>query len=118
MERAIPILPMDDPEQAKRFYVDSLGFRILFEVPYEHGKGTILCVERGGLRLHLDSPMPGHGRKACAYLDVEDADALYEAWRAKVDIKDPPQTQSWGKRTFDITDPSGNTLFVVGPATA
>jgi uncharacterized glyoxalase superfamily protein PhnB len=115
MERAIPILPMDDPDSTRRFYVDGLGFHVVFEVPYANGKGVIMGVERGGLRIHLDSPMPGHGRNACVYLDVADADKLYEEWKGKVEIRKPPATQSWGVRTFDVTDPSGNTLFVVGP---
>ena len=66
-------------------------------------------------RLHLDSPMPDHGRDACVYLDVKDADALYEEWQSKVEIRKPPQNQPWVARTFDVIDPFGNSLFVVGP---
>jgi uncharacterized glyoxalase superfamily protein PhnB len=118
MERAIPILPFDDPETAKQFYVDGLGFHVVFEVhyPYEPTQGTILGVERGTIRLHLDSPMPGHGRDACAYLEVTDADSLYDEWRSKVQIQSPPESQPWGARTFTVIDPSGNALYVAGPA--
>lgn len=118
MEKAIPILPMDDPQVAKRFYVESLGFRLLFEVSYPHDPagGTIIGLERGNARLHLDAPMSGHGRDACVYLEVKDADALYQEWKSKVEIRTPPQNQAWGARTFDVIDPFSNTLFVVGPA--
>ncbi len=117
MERAIPILPVDDPQAARRFYTDGLGFRVLYEARYPHGpeQGTIIALERGTIRIHLDCPMPGHGRDACVYLEVEDADALYEEWRAEVAIHDPPQDQPWGGRTFSVMDPFGNALFVVGP---
>ena len=27
----------------------------------------------------------------------------------------PPKNEEWGARTFDLLDPSGNTLFVIGP---
>jgi hypothetical protein len=27
----------------------------------------------------------------------------------------PPKSEEWGARTFDLLDPSGNTLFVIGP---
>lgn len=117
MERAIPILPMDDPEEAKRFYVDALGFSLVFEAHYpeQSATGTIIGVERGTIRIHLDCPMSGHGREACVYLEVTDADVLYEEWRSKVTIRKPPMDQSWGARTFDVIDPFGNSLFVVGP---
>jgi uncharacterized glyoxalase superfamily protein PhnB len=117
MERAIPILPTDCVDTAMRFYVDALGFGVVFEAHYPHegGEGTIIGVERGAIRLHLDCPMPGHGREACAYLEVDDADALHEQWRAKTHIADPPENQPWGGRTFTVMDPSGNSLFVVGP---
>ena len=118
MERAIPILPIDDPERAKEFYVEGLGFQVLFEASYpaDPGAGSIIGLERGNARLHLDAPMPGHGRDACVYLDVKDADALYQEWQSKVEIRKPPVNQAWGARTFDVIDPFGNTLFVVGPA--
>jgi uncharacterized glyoxalase superfamily protein PhnB len=117
MERAIPILPMEDVEAAKTFYVNGLGFHVVFEAsyPYDRGDGTIIGLERGNARLHLDYPMPGHGRDACVYLDVNDADTLYQEWQSRVEIRRPPENQPWGSRTFDVIDPFGNTLFVVGP---
>jgi uncharacterized glyoxalase superfamily protein PhnB len=117
MERAIPILPIDDPDVAKRFYVDGLGFNVAFQASYPHssGEGCIIGLERGSLRIHLDSPMPGHGRDACVLLEVDDADARFEEWVSNVEIRRPPENQAWGARTFDVIDPFGNTLFVVGP---
>jgi uncharacterized glyoxalase superfamily protein PhnB len=116
MERAIPILPAEDVETAKTFYVYGLGFQVVFEISYplDRGNGTIIGLERGNARLHLDCPMPGHGRDACVYLEVNDADTLYQEWQSKVEIRKPPEDQPWGARTFDVIDPFGNTLFVVG----
>ena len=118
VKKAIPILPIDDPEAAKEFYVERLGFHVVFEVPatQDPAEGTIIGLEHGNARLHLDYPMAGHGRDACVYLDVDDADASYKEWHPKVEIRKPPEDQSWGARTFDVIDPFGNTLFVVGPA--
>jgi hypothetical protein len=28
-----------------------------------------------------------------------------------------PKNESWGARTFDVIDPFGNTIFVMGPPT-
>src|SRR4029450_13427400 len=117
MERAVPVLPADDLAVAKRFYVDGLGFRVTFEAS-DDGKAGLPGVERGGIRITLDSPMSGHGRDACVSLEVDSADAYYDEWRERVEVKRPPRNEFWGARTFDVIDPFGNTIFVMGPPTA
>ena len=114
MERAIPILPADDLRVAREYYVDRLGFGIRFEAT-EDGKEGLLVLERGGIWLTLDAPMSGHGREACVSLQVDDADAYFEAWKPHVEIRRPPTNEDWGARTFDLIDPFGNTIFVMGP---
>jgi hypothetical protein len=114
MERAVPILPADDLSVTRTFYVDGLGFRVTWEAT-EDGKSGLIGLERGGICLTIDAPMSGHGRDACVSLQVENADAYYEEWRRKVEIKQPPRNEYWGARTFGLSDPSGNTIFVIGP---
>lgn len=114
MEKAIPILPANDLRVAKEFYVDRLGFDVRFEAT-ENGRTGLLGVDRGTISLTLDSPMSGHGRDACVSLQVEDADAYYAEWRDRVEIRRPPMNEPWGARTFDVIDPFGNTIFVMGP---
>ena len=116
MERAIPILPADDLAAAKAFYVNGLGFRVTFEAS-EDGRTGLLGLERGTIALTIDSPMDGHGREACISLQVDDADAYYREWSAKVPVLRAPRNEDWGARTFDLLDPSGNTIFVMGPVT-
>jgi catechol 2,3-dioxygenase-like lactoylglutathione lyase family enzyme len=116
MERAVPILPADDLAAAKAFYIDKLGFRVTFEAS-EDGHVGLLGLERGAIQLTLDSPMDGHGRNACVSLQVDDADAYYREWSKRVTVLRAPKDEEWGARTFDLLDPSGNTLFVMGPVT-
>jgi uncharacterized glyoxalase superfamily protein PhnB len=116
MERATAVLPGDDLVAAKAFYVGGLGFSVTWEVT-EDGKNGLLGVARGGMAITIDVPMDGHGRNACVSLEVESADAYYEEWRQKVEIKRPPKNEEWGARTFSLTDPFGNTIFVIGPTT-
>ena len=116
MERAIPILPADDLRIAKEFYVERLGFSIRFEAS-EDGTSGLLGVDRGGISLTIDCPMSGHGRAACVSLEVDSADSYYNEWRQRVAIKRPPSNEPWGARTFSVTDPAGNTIFVMGPVT-
>ncbi len=114
MERAIPVLPADDLSVAKDFYTGKLGFEVAFEAS-EDGRTGLLGVRRGTIEITVDCPMPGHGREACVSLAVDDADAYYEEWRKHVEILRPPKNEEWGARTFDLLDPSGNTIFVMGP---
>jgi len=114
MERATPILPTEDLAAAKAFYVKKLGFRVAFEAS-EDGRSGLLGIERGTIQITLDCPMSGHGRNACVALHVDDADALHREWSARVDVLRAPKDEQWGARTFDLLDPSGNTLFVIGP---
>lgn len=113
MERAIPILPVDDLAAAKEFYVGRLGFDVRFEIT-EDGRRGLLGVERGGIVITLDCPMKGHGRDACVSLQVDSADAYYEEWKSRVAIRRAPKDEPWGARTFDVVDPFGNTIFVMG----
>jgi len=117
MERAIPILPAEDLAAAKAFYVNGLGFSVTFEASAD-GRSGLLGIQRGTIQMTLDSPMQGHGRNACVALQVDDADAYYREWSAKVHVLRAPKDEAWGARTFDLLDPSGNTIFVMGPVTA
>ncbi len=117
MELAIPILPVDDLDVAKDFYVNRLGFGVRFEWRASENEG-LLGVERGSIQITLDCPMTGHGRDACVSLQVDSADAYYDEWRERVEVKRPPRNEFWGARTFGVIDPFGNTIFVMGPPTA
>jgi uncharacterized glyoxalase superfamily protein PhnB len=114
MERAVPILPADDLAVAKDFYASTLGFQIVFEAS-DDGKTGLVGLARGTIQITLDSPMDGHGRNACVSLEVENADAYFEEWSKKVEVLRPPKNEPWGARTFDLLDPFGNTIFVMGP---
>ncbi len=113
-ERAVPILPGDDLTVAKDFYVNKLGFQVLFEAT-DDGTSGIMGLERGTIELTIDCPMSGHGRATCASLRVNSADAYYQEGQSKVAIRRPPMNEPWGGRTFGFTDPFGNTLFIIGP---
>ncbi len=112
--RAVPVLPVDDLTAARQFFVDGLGFEVSFETT-EDGKSGLLGVRRGTIAITLDSPMDGHRRDACVSLEVENADRYYEEWQKRVPVKRPPRNEEWGGRTFDVIDPFGNTILVVGP---
>ena len=90
MERAIPIIPVDDLRVARSFYVDRLGFSVGFQAS-EDGRTGLLGIERGDICVTLDCPMAGHGREACVSLEVESADAYYNEWFGRVEVLRPPK---------------------------
>jgi uncharacterized glyoxalase superfamily protein PhnB len=49
-------------------------------------------------------------------IEVDDADAYHREWSAKVNVLRAPRDEDWGARTFDLLDPFGNTIFVMGPS--
>ena len=114
MELAVPVLPIDDLAAARAFYVEGLGFDVEFEFQKDDRSGMI-GLRRGTMRITLDFPMHGHGRHACVSLHVDDADRYYEEWRTRLPVNGAPRDEEWGGRTFGLTDPSGNTIFVIGP---
>lgn len=112
----MPVIPADDLSDAKRFYVDRLGFELTFEDG--DGRHGIIGIKRGSMEIVIDAPLAGHGRQACVSLRVDDVDAYYDEWCEKVNITDPPRDEQWGARTFGFQDPSDNTIFVTGPRQA
>ena len=112
--RAVAILPGDSLAIARDFYVGALGFTVRFEAT-DDGINGLLGVERDGMELTIDCPMPGHGRHACVSLRVNNADAWYEEWKHVVAMGRPPIDEPWGGRTFGFQDPFGNSIFVIGP---
>ncbi|MGQ0814148.1 MAG: glyoxalase superfamily protein [Gemmatimonadota bacterium] len=116
MERAAPVIPGDDISATKEFYVDKLGFELAWANPNEdNDQDGMIGVRRGGMVITIDCPMSGHGRQACVALEVDAADAYYNEWKDKVEIKRPPMNEYWGARTFALHDPADNTIFVMGP---
>jgi catechol 2,3-dioxygenase-like lactoylglutathione lyase family enzyme len=115
VERAVPNFPGDDLRIMKEFYVDRLGFRVVWEDSSSDGATGIMGLERGTIELVIDCPMSGHGRNVCLSLRVHSADAYYREWNDRVEIPHPPRNEVWNARTFGVTDPAGNLIFVVGP---
>jgi hypothetical protein len=104
MERATPILPIDDPAQAKRFYVDGLGDTCVGHPPENTAKrdpfdDEVLGVRKQSLRLPRPERSSGHPWLKLCFSTP--------SWRHDRAILE---------NESNLTDPSGNTLFVVGPA--
>jgi uncharacterized glyoxalase superfamily protein PhnB len=101
------------------YYRDQLGFqyeRFYGEPPafcMVHRGGIIIMLSRieGAASMNPNRLTDPHGEAWDAYVWVEDADALYEEFKAKgVTIARPICDQPYGNRDFDIEDCNGYRL--------
>ena len=103
-----PQLPVSDVRAAQDYYRDVLGFQIAWIWLDDYG-----AVYNGDVQIYftkVDGPRPS----MCCCADVEDADAVYETYRARgAKIVSEIETKPWGMREFTIEDPNGH-LFRVG----
>jgi uncharacterized glyoxalase superfamily protein PhnB len=104
VEGATPILSVASIEASLRYYVNALGFRVLWQY------GDFGAVERGDASLMLCEGEQGHAG-TWVYLGVSDADALHHELSARgALIRHPPTNYPWGSRELHVTDPDGHVL--------
>jgi len=113
-ERVAPVLPVRDLDAALELY-RRLGFSVrAFEGDARYG----FC-ERGQVSLHLSevAGLDPATSVVSLYLDVDDADAVHDEWRAagvEGSFHEPEDT-GYELREFAYVDPDGNLLRVGSP---
>ena len=110
VQRVYPTLRITDPDTARHFYVERLGFRLDWE--WRQGP-AFMQVSRGGLALYLsENPRDGEPG-ALAYLYVPDVDRWHAELReAELELEEEPRDQPWGNRELRLRDPFGNRLCI------
>ncbi len=108
-----PILRSFDEARTKAFYLDFLGFELMFEHRFEPGAPLYMGIRKDACMLHLSEHYgdgtPGSGVR----IAVDDVVAYAAALRAKnfgSSRPHEPQAQEWGALEIVIPDPSGNRL--------
>jgi hypothetical protein len=113
--RVSPVFPVRDVRAALTHY-GMLGFEVN-AYGEKHAKDPIYgFVKRGSVEIHL-ALTPNHDPRAsssAAYVYVEDADALYDEWRAAgvAGRLDAPIDTPYRLRELVHVDPDGNLLRV------
>lgn len=109
----IPILRSFDEHEARRFYIDYLGFKVDWEHRFAPGMPLYMQVSREAAVLHISEHhgdcTPG-GAVRIWVDDVEQALADMNARqhpRMRPSIEDRP----WGLREIALTDPFGNRVI-------
>ncbi|MEM6531436.1 MAG: glyoxalase superfamily protein [Myxococcota bacterium] len=97
---------------AREFYVDFLGFEVMFEHRHSADAPLYLSLQLDGCTLHLTEHFGDAAPGAAVRIPVADVDALCEALRAKNYPQAHPtvSVKPWGAREMSIADPFGNRL--------
>ena len=120
--RTVTVLPVSDIVQSAAWYRLALGFETVYlHEGVDPGEVTNYAVlRRDDLFVHLilDEPPPCRQEWTVAgrgylYLIVRDVDAVFEEVRLRgVSIARGLETENWGARGFNLTDPSGSAILV------
>ena len=116
LEGTISMLRVKDARASERLFCDTFGFRKTWE--YDPGDGYPVFVEvtRDKVSFHL-SEHEGDGPTGIqVYVNVTDAQALFDELRAQnATINEPPHEAPWGHLVFELQDLDGNTLRFGSP---
>jgi catechol 2,3-dioxygenase-like lactoylglutathione lyase family enzyme len=107
IKAACPVLFVGSIPNAIEYYVERLGFEVIF------GDGeTYSILKRGEAEVHLARDADRAG-KAGAYLYVTGVDELHAEWKASdAEIRSVPRDQPYGMRDFYLDDLDGNMIGV------
>lgn len=110
MVHTTPIFRMFDVAKAREFYLDYLGFKVVFEHRFGENFPLYMGLVRDGCRLHLSEHHGDCSPGAAVRIAVTDVEALHDEisrkdYRyAKPGLNEAP----WGGLEFSVTDPFSN----------
>jgi len=104
--QSTPVLPVHNMAEAIGL-LERLGLSI--EV-FDAGYALVMIGGDEQFHLRLVPELALEVNESGAYLHVEAADPLHEAWAQRVTIIDELGDRPWGMREFSFADPSGNLI--------
>ncbi|MFT7667516.1 MAG: catechol 2,3-dioxygenase-like lactoylglutathione lyase family enzyme [Planctomycetota bacterium] len=110
----IPVLPAKDVCATIQFYVERLGFKLIFQERPE--QPTYAGAALGGVELHFQGHDPDEAPGIVgqqARILVTDLDALFDECHAISALAEHQAVRdtAWGTREFGLFDPDQNGLF-------
>lgn len=110
--KTTPILRIFDEARAREFYLDFLGFEVVFEHRFEPGLPLYMGVRRADCVLHLSEHHGDACPGAAMRIEVSDVDALQAELlgRGYRHARPAVEATPWDTRDMTIADPFGNRL--------
>ena len=107
-----PIFRMFDIDKAREFYLDYLGFEVVFEHRFGDNFPLYMGLERSGFKLHLSEHHGDATPGSCVRVETTDLAAFHAELTAKDYRYAKPglERQPWGCREFNVTDPFRNRI--------
>lgn len=107
----IPILRMFDETKAREFYLDFLGFSVMFEHRFEADMPLYLGISRGSLQLHLSEHHGDASPGSTLFIPTHNIELLRDELLGKGYKYGRPDIveQGWGK-VLEVYDPFGNRI--------
>jgi len=111
LSHCAPVLPVDNLKETVAYYQEAFGF----DVSFMWGEPAHYAVlKRDDVGVHLTEREDTSKKipPCTVYVFVNDVDALYEEFKGKgIDMFSPPETQDYGMREFEVSDPNGHFLI-------
>jgi serine phosphatase RsbU (regulator of sigma subunit)/catechol 2,3-dioxygenase-like lactoylglutathione lyase family enzyme len=116
------IVYVRDQERAKKFYVDTLGFKVAVDHTFENGQRWVEVIPPDGTANIGLAPLPPDEDpakfiqpNALIWFITEDVNSKYDEWKARgVKFDHPPEVPKWGGIHTRFTDPDGNAFGLAG----
>ncbi len=110
---AVPILRSFDEARARSFYLDFLGFELVFEHRFDSQAPLYMGVRKGDCVLHVSEHYGDAAPGSAVRIPVDDVAAYMEQLRAKQfgnARPGVPEPTPWGTHEITIQDPASNRL--------
>lgn len=108
-----PILRSFDETRARAFYIDFLGFELVFEHRFEPWAPLYMGIRKDDCVIHLSEHYGDATPGSAVRIPVDDVSAYMAALRAKEfgnARPGEPEPTPWGTKEITICDPANNRL--------
>jgi catechol 2,3-dioxygenase-like lactoylglutathione lyase family enzyme len=108
-----PILRSFDEARARAFYIDFLGFELVFEHRFEPGMPLYMGIRKGACVIHLSEHHGDATPGSAVRIPVDDVAAYMAELHAKAfgnARPGEPQPMPWGSLEITVADPASNRL--------
>ncbi|MEH7888452.1 glyoxalase superfamily protein [Elizabethkingia meningoseptica] len=112
-EAIIPVLRMFDYQKAKEFYVDWLGFDILWEHTFDENFPVYMEVQRDNIKFHLSEHHGDGSPGTHVFIWCDEIESFHKEISVKNYKYNKPGLEKtfYGALAFTVTDPFGNNII-------